>query len=95
LLLGLLLGVISLWVTRFEFDAAGFHYTPNRWLVLGLTGLVAARIVAGLVIAVRRLDDAQAAPIAWLDAGGLWAVAGLLLGYALAYCWGLRARLPA
>lgn len=93
LLLGALLGVISLWCTRFEFDPAGFHYTPNRWLVLGLTGLVAARIVAGLVIAIRRLDGGDATAIAWLDGGGLLAVAGLLLGYALAYTWGLRARL--
>lgn len=93
LLLGVLVGVISLWLTRFEHDPMGFHYTPNRWLVLGLTTLVAARIVAGLVIAIRRLDGGQVAPIAWLDAGGLLAVAGLLLGYALSYAWGLRARL--
>ena len=94
LMLGVLLGIVSLWLTRFEPDATGFHYTPNRWLVLGLTALVAARIVAGLVVSLRQLEGAPLAPIALLDAGGLLALAGLFLGYALAYTWGLRARLP-
>ena len=93
LMLGVLLGILSLWLTRFEPDATGFHYTPNRWLVLGLTALVAARIVAGLVVSFRQLEGAALAPIAFLDAGGLLALAGLFLGYALAYTWGLRARL--
>lgn len=91
---GVLAGIASLWSTRFEFDRDGFHYTPNRWLVLGLTVLVAARVVAALVIGWRRIDT-SAAPSAWLDAGGLLAVAGVLLGYGLAYGWGLRGRLPA
>ena len=90
LLLGLLLGVASLWLTRFELDAAGFHYTPNRWLVLLLTALVAARIVAGLVLA----WNGDASSLSLLDAGGLLAIGGVFLGYALAYTWGLRARLP-
>jgi hypothetical protein len=93
LLLGVLLGIASLWLTRFEPDATGFHYTPNRWLVLGLTALVAARIVAGLVVSFRQIEGASLAPIALLDGGGLLALAGLFLGYALAYTWGLRARL--
>lgn len=94
LLVGTLLGIVSLWLTRFERDEAGFHYTPNPWLVLGMTGLVAARIVAGLAISFQRVGGSLALHDAWLDAGGLMAVAGLLLGYNLAYTWGLRARLP-
>lgn len=94
LLLGVVFGIASLWLTRFEPDASGFHYTPNRWLVLALTLLVAARIVAGLVVTWQHLAGKQAAPIALLDAGGLLAIAGVFLGYALAYTWGLRARLP-
>jgi hypothetical protein len=90
MLLGLLVGVLSLWLTRFEPDATGFHYTPNRWLVLLLTLLVAARIVAGLVVAWRGHDSS----LSLLDAGGLLAIGGLFLGYALAYTFGLRARLP-
>ena len=94
LLLGVLLGIVSVWLTRFEPDASGFHYTPNRWLVLSLTLLLAARIVAGLVVGWQRMGTGAAAPTALLDAGGLLAIAGVLLGYALAYTWGLRARLP-
>ena len=91
LLLGALLGVLSLWLTRFEPDANGFHYTPNRWLVLLLTVLVAARIVAGLVAA---WHDSNSW-LSLLDAGALLAIGGVFLGYGLAYTWGLRARLPA
>jgi hypothetical protein len=94
LLLGVLLGILSLWLTRFEPDSTGFHYTPNRWMVLGLTALVAARIVAGLVLAWQRVDGTRVAALGLLDAGGLLAIAGVFLGYALAYTWGLRSRLP-
>ena len=91
---GCLLGAIGLAISRWEVTPASVHYTPNRWLVLTLTALVAARIVAGLVVAWRQLDGGPVAAIALLDAGGLLAIAGVLLGYALAYTWGLRARLP-
>jgi hypothetical protein len=90
LLLGALLGMLSLWLTRFEPDPTGFHFTPNRWLVLLLTALVAARIVAGLVLA----WQGNTSPLSLLDAGALMAIGGVFLGYALAYTWGLRARLP-
>lgn len=85
------IGIVGLWLTRFERDDAGFFYTPNRWLVLGLTMLVAARIAFGMWLALR---DVAGTPAAWLEAGSLFAVGGVLLGYYLAYTWGLRARLP-
>ena len=93
-LAGGLLAIASLRLTRFETDAGGFFYTPNRWLVLALTIAVAARLVAGVWMAWRRVfGDAQAgAAEAWLQAGSLVGVAALLLGYYLAYTWGLRAR---
>lgn len=95
LLLGILVGIASLWLTRFERDAKGLVYTPNRWLVLALTTLVALRIAAGLWVAWRHatsgaVDDALAE---WIEAGAWMGVAGVFLGYALAYTWGLRARL--
>jgi Protein of unknown function (DUF1453) len=93
-LAGLLLGIASLRLTRFEPDAGGFYYTPNRWLVLALTIAVAARLVASLWMGWRRVfGEAEAvAADAWLQAGSLVGVAALLLGYYLAYTWGLRAR---
>ena len=93
-LAGLLLGLASLRLTRFEPDSEGFFYTPNRWLVLGLTIAIAARLVAGVWMGWQRVfGDAQAAPAdAWLQAGSLVGVAALLLAYYVAYTWGLRAR---
>jgi len=94
LLLGVLLGIVALWLTRFESDARGLAYTPSRWPTLLLTTLVAMRIVAGLCLAWRHaMGDAATAWSSWLEAGGWLGVAGLFLGYGLAYAWGLRARL--
>lgn len=94
LLLGAVVGIASLWLTRFERDAKGLVYTPNRWLVLGMTTLVALRIAAGLWIAWRHATSGAGDSLAtWIEAGGWTGIAGVFLGYALAYTWGLRARL--
>ena len=93
LLGGMLLGVMGLALTRFETTSQGVFYTPNRWLVLGLTLIVAARIGYGLY----RMEQAWVsdAHAAWLaQQGSVLAVGGLLLGHYLAYAWGLRWRLP-
>jgi hypothetical protein len=92
LLAGMLLGVVGLALTRFEATSQGVFYTPNRWFVLGLTLLVAARIGYGLY----RMEQAWVgdAHAAWLaQQGSVLAVGGLLLGHYLAYAWGLRWRL--
>ena len=94
LLIGVLFGLVSLWLTRSERDGAVLWFTPNRWPVLILTTLVAARIIASLWMTWRRVTHATPAAAAlWLDAGAWTAVAGVFLGYGLAYTWGLRARL--
>jgi len=89
---GVIVGIAGLWLTRFEHEPRGLHYTPNRWLVLSLTLIVAGRIVYGLLRAWqlwRAGDHAM-----WVSQqGNLLAVGGLLLGYYLAYAWGLRRRL--
>lgn len=90
--LGLLLGVVGLALTRFETEAGGLYYTPNRWLVLGLTLVVAARLGFGLWQALH-LWGQQDAHDTWLSRqGGLLAVGGLVLGHYLGYAWGLRRR---
>jgi hypothetical protein len=93
LLAGIGLGVVGLWLTRFEHDASGFHFTPNRWLVLGLTALIALRIAVGLFAGWERIGTHAGSPASWAQAGSWIAVGGVLLGYYLAYTWGLRARL--
>lgn len=92
LLVGMLLGVTGLALTRFEATPQGLFYTPNRWLVLALTLVVAARIGYGLY----RMEQAWIAGVqaVWLSQqGGVLAVGGVLLGHYLAYAWGLRWRL--
>jgi hypothetical protein len=89
---GVLLGWAGLALTRFEATPQGLYYTPNRWLVLALTLVVAGRIAYGLW----RMQQAWAADAhaAWLSQqGSVLALGGLLLGYYLAYAWGLRRRI--
>ncbi|ALN89683.1 MULTISPECIES: hypothetical protein [Lysobacter] len=88
---GCALGALGLVLTRFEDEARGLYYTPNRWLVLGLTLIVAARVVYGLWQAAHAWSDMHEG---WLPRqGSLLAVGGVLLGYYQIYTLGLRRRL--
>ena len=89
---GLLVGLLGVLLTRVEHVPPAHYFTPNRWLVLGVTLVVAIRIGVGLLRAWQawRAD----AHVAWLSQqGSLLAVGGGLLGYYLAYNWGMRRRL--
>ncbi|ROU04443.1 DUF1453 domain-containing protein [Lysobacter enzymogenes] len=89
---GLPLGALGLALTRFEDEPRGLYYTPSRWIALGLTLLIAARLGYGLWQGLHAWS--ADAPHAWLPRqGGLFAVGGLLLGYYLVYTLGLRRRL--
>jgi cytochrome c biogenesis protein CcdA len=94
---GIVVGIAGLVLTRFEEADGMLYYAPNRWLALALTLLVAARIGFGLWLGWRRATAGGAASLpawqGWIEAGGLWAIGGLLLGYAMTYAWGLRMRL--
>lgn len=90
---GLLLGWVGIALTRFQASSHGLFYQPNLWLVLSMTLLVLARVVAGVVQAWRSLAHGLAWPQSgWLSHASLLAMAGLLLGYALSYAWWLRRR---
>ncbi|NZA25606.1 DUF1453 domain-containing protein [Luteimonas sp. SJ-92] len=100
LLAGVLVALAGLRATRFERTAAGLHYTPNRALVLALTWLVAARVLLAGWQFWRRwhgepVDPGE--PVWWwqllTEPAGLFAAAGLLLGYHVAYARGLSARI--
>jgi hypothetical protein len=94
LLVGIAIGLVGLWLTRFERDAKGWIYTPNRWVVLVLTSIVALRVLAGLWMAWGQVSGGVSGTFGdLLDAGAWTAIAGVFLGYGLAYTWGLRARL--
>ncbi|KRG71546.1 hypothetical protein [Pseudoxanthomonas dokdonensis] len=95
LVAGIGLGIIGLWLARFEHGDRHLHYTPNRWLVLALTALVCLRIAVGMWWAWQRASGTATATGDWqlfVQGGGLWAVGGLLLGYATAFAWGVWAR---
>jgi len=92
---GLPVGVLGLALGRFERTPQGLFYTPNAWLILALTVLVAARIVMGFVELWRYWKGSQSlVMIPVLDHASLFAVAGLLIGYYLVFTWGLRRKLP-
>jgi hypothetical protein len=94
---GLVLGLAGVALTRFHRDGRAVYYTPSRWMALVLTLLVASRVVAGLWWSWRRLGGSaatagEASWNHWLDAGGVWAIGGLLLGYAVTFAWGVHLR---
>lgn len=92
--IGVATGVAGVWLTRFEATGNGLYYTPNRWLVLSLTTLVAARIALGFwQLWQRWRTDPVAGWQLLSDHASLFAVGGILLGYYLAYTWGLRGRI--
>ena len=91
LAVGGLVGALGLVLDRFEWTSQGIFRTPNRWLVLGLSLLVAGRIAMGLWLVWS--DGPDAGMSAWVTRGGLLGIGGVLLGYATATAWGLRHRI--
>ncbi len=92
MLAGAVVGLAGVGRTRFEITPGSFHYTPDRWLVLLLTAVVALRIGLGIWQGASRLRGMNLNAGLLADAGSLFAVAGLLMGYHLVYAWGLRRR---
>ena len=91
------LGLVGLVLTRWEPTAATLHYTPNRWLVLVVTFMVSARVLYGLW---RSWKAAEAGVYGteMVLAFGIpesLAVGGAVIGYYIAYAWGVRRRVLA
>jgi hypothetical protein len=94
MLAGIALGLVGLLMTRWEFRGSALHYTPNSWLVLLITLIVAARVMYGLV---RSLIVAQSgvSGTALVSAFGVpqsLAAGGTVIGYYLAFNAGVRWR---
>lgn len=94
LLGGCALGLVGLGLSRWEPETGALYYTPNRWLVLSITLLVAARLLYGFW---RGWQAWQSTPsgISWLDAAGAagsMGAAAVVLGYYLVYWTGVRYR---
>lgn len=90
---GILIGLLGVRLAAIESTAKGMFHTPNRWLVLMLTMAVAARIALGMWQAWLHLRAGGEAQGLLAEQGSLFALGALLLGYYLAYVWGLRRTL--
>ena len=89
---GLLLGIVGLWLTRWEAAPDSLYYTPSTWLTFGITSIVTARVLYGLW---RLWHTWRAGGESWLDAAGIAGSLGagaVVLGYYLAYWLGVRQR---
>jgi hypothetical protein len=97
LVAGLGLGALGLLLTRWEPTAATLHYTPNRWLVLIVTLMVSARVFYGLWRS-WKVAEAGVYGTQMVLAFGIpssLAVGGAVIGYYVAYTWGVRRRIVA
>lgn len=92
---GILVGVVGLWLSRWEHDDRTVYFTPNRWLVTLLTLVVIGRLGYGAW----RTWDAWAswgAESGWLTSAGVpgsLAAGALLIGYGLGFWSAVRWRI--
>jgi len=98
LLGGFALGIVGLWLSRWERAPQSLHYTPNRWLVLAVTLLVTARILFGLWRSwhswhLASTTGADTSLVASFGVAGSLAAGAVVLGYYLSYWLGIRRRL--
>lgn len=94
LITGCVLGVAGLLLTRWEPAPGSLHYTPNRWLVLGITLVVIARLAYGFWRGWQTWD-AGVQSTSWFAASGAaesMAAGAVVLGYYLVYWMGVRRR---
>jgi hypothetical protein len=93
--LGAVLGLIGFELTRWESSRGVVHFTPNRWLVLTVTIVVAARLFYGVwrVWAAWQAGVEQIVTIAAPGIAMSIAAGAVVLGYYLIYWFAVRRRL--
>jgi hypothetical protein len=92
---GGLLGLLGLWLSRWEVTPRSLHYTPNRWLVLVIMLVVTARVLYGFWRGWHTWR-ATVDGTSWLAASGVagsLAAGAVVLGYYLSYWAGVWRRL--
>jgi hypothetical protein len=96
LAIGCGLGIAGTWLTHWE-DGERLHYTPNRWLVLALTLVVAGRLVYGWwqMWAAWHQALERGAWIAASGAAGSMSAGAVILGYYVVFWSGVRRRVRA
>ena len=95
MLIGAIVGLLGLALTRWENQPEGLFYTPSRWIAFLIVFAIAARILYGWW---RATHSSSSAPgDHWLIAASgtqlSLAIAAGLIGYYLVYSIGVRLRL--
>lgn len=92
---GGILGLIGLLLTRWEETPRALYYTPNRWLVLGITLAVAMRLLYGLWRGWHawRATGHDSSWLAASGAAGSLGVGAVVIGYYLSYAVGISRHL--
>jgi hypothetical protein len=91
---GCLLGVVGLWLSRWEATPRSLHYTPSRVLVLTITLVVMLRLIFGFWRGLHawRSTPGDASWLAASGAAGSLAAGTLVLGYYFTYWAGVWRR---
>jgi hypothetical protein len=91
---GAVLGIVGLWLTRWEPGLDALHFTPSRWLVLSITLVVTARLLYGFWRAVTtwRMGVEGESWVVAAGVAGSMAAGAVVLGYYLVYWMGVRGR---
>ena len=95
LAVGCVTGVIGLSLTKWEIAGGRLYFTPNRWLVLGITLVVTMRVFYGFYRSYQAWQ-ATVDQMAWVAASGVatsMSAGAIVLGYYLIYWFGVRRRL--
>jgi hypothetical protein len=94
-IVGVLLGLFGLKLTRWEPTPRALYYKPNRWLVLLITLAVAVRLLYGFwrIWHAWRTTGPDASWLARAGIPGSMGVGALVLGYYFTYFAGVRWRL--
>jgi len=92
---GCVLGVLGLWLTRWDATVRTLHYTPNRWLVLAISLIVSARVLYGLSRWWRAAQSGayDSSFITTFGVAESLAAGAIVLGYYLVYSAGVRRRI--
>ena len=95
LMVGCLLGLLGLALTRWEQMPQALYYTPNRWLILIITLAVTARLLYG-VWRILHGWRTSGSDESWQETAGIagsLALGAIVLGYYVTYSAGVRWRL--
>ena len=92
---GSVLGLFGVLLTRWEPTPRSLHYTPNRWMVLAITLVVAVRVSYGMYRAAMTAAQGVTGRTL-LSSFGIaesLAAGGIVIGYYLLYNAGVRWRI--